>query len=68
MKGETSEAIKAFEQALLYGGGDYSVHYRLFQLCSKVGKRDLAQTHLAKFKEEEAKKRKNSEEIMASQE
>ena len=68
MNGETRRAIKAFEQALLYGGGDYSVHYRLFQLYNKVGEKDLAQMHLTKFKEEEAKKRKDSVEMMASQE
>jgi tetratricopeptide (TPR) repeat protein len=59
LNGETNKAIEAYERALRHDGTQYDLHYRLFELYRKTGQAGLAQSHLAAFKAEEARKRAN---------
>ena len=65
MKENTSKAIEAFERALLYDPSQNNLHYRLFQLYSKVADTARAKTHLAAFKAGEAEKHRKQESIAA---
>jgi tetratricopeptide (TPR) repeat protein len=65
MKENTAKAIEAFERALLNDRTQHTVHYRLFQLYSKLGDKARAQTHLAAFQSGEAEKRQKRSEALA---
>ena len=58
MKQNPAKAIEAFERALLYDSNQHNLHYRLFQLYSKMGDNLKAKTHLAAFKAGEIDKQK----------
>jgi tetratricopeptide (TPR) repeat protein len=65
MKGNTSKAIEAFDHALLYDSSQHNLHYRLFQLYSKIGDNVRAKNHLAAFKAGEVNKKQRQREAMA---
>ena len=63
MKGNTSKTIEAFERALLYDPTQHNLHYRLFQLYSKMADKVRAKTHLTAFEAGEADKHQRLEAI-----
>jgi tetratricopeptide (TPR) repeat protein len=65
LQGETRKAIAAYEQALRYDPDENDLHYRLFQLYTKIGEGAVAQNHLAAFKEGEARQGQAYRESMA---
>ncbi|PYV42281.1 MAG: hypothetical protein DMG06_14560 [Acidobacteria bacterium] len=65
MKENISKAIQAFERALLCDDTQHNLHYRLFQLYSKMGDDVRAKTHLAAFKVGEADKQQRQRKAMA---
>ncbi|HEX2522795.1 MAG TPA: tetratricopeptide repeat protein, partial [Terriglobia bacterium] len=65
MKDNTAKAIEAFERALRNDRTQHTVHYRLFQLYTKLGDKAKAQTHLAAFQAGEAEKRQKRSEALA---
>jgi tetratricopeptide (TPR) repeat protein len=65
IKGNTLKAIEAFERAVRYDPSQNNLHYRLFQLYSKVGDNARAKTHLTAFKTGELDKQQKQKAAMA---
>jgi tetratricopeptide (TPR) repeat protein len=64
LKGDTRKAIASYERALQYIPDEYDLHYRLYTLYTKTGETARAQSHLAAFKDGEAKKKQSYLESM----
>jgi protein involved in temperature-dependent protein secretion len=65
MKGNTLNAIEAFERAVRYDPSQNNLHYRLFQLYSKTGDNARARSHLTAFKAGEADKQQRQKAVMS---
>ncbi|MCI0419428.1 MAG: tetratricopeptide repeat protein [Acidobacteria bacterium] len=66
MKENAAKAIEAFKRALLNDPAQHNLHYRLFQLYSKMGDKVSAQTHLAAFQVGETESRQKRSEALAN--
>ncbi len=66
VEGQTEKAIEAYEHALAYDPNQISLHYRLFQLYRKVGKKERAEKELTAFKAADAKKHKSYQQSIAA--
>lgn len=66
LKEDSRKAIAAYEQAVRYDPSENDLHYRLFQLYTKVGDATTAQKHLATFKQGEEKQKQAYQESMAN--
>jgi tetratricopeptide (TPR) repeat protein len=65
MKDDTPKAIQAFEHALENDPTQHNLHYRLFQLYSKIGNKISAQSHLEAFQSGEIKNRQTRSKALA---
>ena len=66
LKGDSRKAIAAYEQAIRYDPSANDIHYRLFQLYTKMGEAATAQKHLAAFKQGEEKQKQVYQESMSA--
>ena len=66
MKDDIPKAIQAFEHALQNDPTQHNLHYRLFQLHSKIGNKISAQSHLEAFQSGEIKNRQTRSKALAN--